>query len=916
MRSIAPLAAAKRKHLHWAFGTPATPYPSGSLPDGGTGDIIGLTVELYLGGAWTDISPYIRYADKVVITRGAPDETSAMQPQTCALTIDNRDGRFSPRNPLGPYYNQIGRNTPIRISRLANGIRRYRFYGEVPAWPSTWDITGTEVHAAITASGPSRRLFQGNEPLASAMFRAYGQGLGLGILPMAYWPCEDGANSTQIASGLTGGTAMVLTGQALPTFASDSSFPYSAPLPLLSASIWTGTIPTYAGGTANALGFLLSIPSTGAFDGGVLARINTTGTVARMELVYGATGGGSLAINGYDSTGNLLFASGYQSPSSFTGYGFTGYNGMPVFVDMTLTPSGGNVNWGGDFIPLYPRASLQQSFGISAGAVSGSLGTATSVVINPNGNFNDTAVGHVIYQTAANFSGNVGAPMNGWITEPPTSAFIINGGQRSTGRFLRLCQEQNVQAAVITASGINAGDNQPMGYQVADTFTNLIQQPAVTSAGLLFEARDQDALILRERGTLYNQAAKLTLDHSAHQLSGPLDPVDDDAMTRNDVTVTRIGGSSVQQQQTAGTLSIQPPPNGVGDYSTSYNLSLGADSQVADQAGWRLHLGTVDRPRYPAIPINLRHSTFTTSVDMMNAALTIDIGDRLVVTSPPPWMPPDPISQIVLGYTETLGIWEHDIVFNCAPEDPYRVGLLDDVVLGHLDTDGTVLLTPAGPTDTTLNVVSSYPSGPAWTAAGVDLPVDIAVGGERMTVTAVAAGNIGADGGFELGTAGWTTSNANLTQAGAAAHSGTYGGLLTSLANNAFYFFTARFAVTGGANYTFSHWMRLAAGTPTAEWMFVNWYNAGGTNVGSTTTPQFNPTAAWFNQTMTAAAPATAVTAQFFIQATAAAGGDAIHVDDITVSQAMTVTRSVNGIVKSQTAGTDVRLWQPMYASM
>ena len=32
--------------------------------------------------------------------------------------------------------------------------------------------------------------------------------------------------------------------------------------------------------------------------------------------------------------------------------------------------------------------------------------------------------------------------------------------------------------------------------------------------------------------------------------------------------------------------------------------------------------------------------------------------------------------------------------------------------------------------------------------------------------------------------------------------------------------------------------------------------------------------------------------------------------------QTFTVTRSVNGVVKSQTPGTDVRLWQPSYVSL
>jgi hypothetical protein len=52
------------------------------------------------------------------------------------------------------------------------------------------------------------------------------------------------------------------------------------------------------------------------------------------------------------------------------------------------------------------------------------------------------------------------------------------------------------------------------------------------------------------------------------------------------------------------------------------------------------------------------------------------------------------------------------------------------------------------------------------------------------------------------------------------------------------------------------------------------------------------------------------------------AGGDAVYIDDMALTQTtggiqpFTVTRSVNGVVKSQAAGTDVRLWQPMILSL
>ncbi len=680
----------------------------------------GLTVELFLFGAWIDISPYVYYHDKIKIGRGKPNETSRIQPQTGTMTINNRDGRFSPRNPTGPYYGQIGRNTPLRVSRAAGGTHYFRFHGEVPSWPTTYDITAVDVRVRIGAAGQMRRLFQGSQALRSAFFRAYALGYAAAPRPVAYWPCEDGQNSGSIASGLPGGAPMALSGQAPPTFASNTSFACSTPLPLLSASIWTGAIPAYTVGSANVLRFLMFIPLTGAFDTGVLARMYTAGTVARLDLQYGAASDGQLSLSGYDGTGTQLFTTGYVG-TGISGGGPVGFNGLPVFVSMELQTSGSDVLYTISFAPLLAVAG---AYGIYFTPGFGTLSTAdtghaTQVIVNPDGHFNDTAVGHVIYQSAHDLLTDTSFQLN------------ANIGETAGARFTRLCTEQGVTAVL-------AGSSEPtsMGYQLSDTFANLIQESADSGAAPLYEARDQLALVLRGRPSLYNQTARLTLDHSANQLSAPLVPVDDDAITRNDVTVRRIGGSSNQQTLTSGALSTQPPPDGVGGYPTSYNLSLSSDSLLPDHAGWRLHLGTTDRPRYPQIAVNLRHPTFTGDPVMMAAALSVEVGDRIVIINPPPFLPPDPISLIVQGYSETLGTWEHDIVFNCSPEEPYEVGILENAVLGHADTDGSTLDAGVNATATSLSVATTGAASgsPLWTTTAGDFPFDISLGGERITV--------------------------------------------------------------------------------------------------------------------------------------------------------------------------------------
>lgn len=75
------------------------------------------TVELLLDGTWTDVTDLVYGRDPVTITRGRPDEAGQPERSTCRLTINNRDGNFSPRNPTGDYYGLIGRNTPLRVRK-------------------------------------------------------------------------------------------------------------------------------------------------------------------------------------------------------------------------------------------------------------------------------------------------------------------------------------------------------------------------------------------------------------------------------------------------------------------------------------------------------------------------------------------------------------------------------------------------------------------------------------------------------------------------------------------------------------------------------------------------------------------------------------------------------------------------------
>ena len=63
------------------------------------------------------------------------------------------------------------------------------------------------------------------------------------------------------------------------------------------------------------------------------------------------------------------------------------------------------------------------------------------------------------------------------------------------------------------------------------------------------------------------------------------------------------------------------------------------------------------------------------------------------------------------------------------------MGIYDDVSYGRADTDGSTLHANASSGATSITVDTTDATTPLWTTAAADFPLDIAIGGERITVT-------------------------------------------------------------------------------------------------------------------------------------------------------------------------------------
>jgi hypothetical protein len=108
----------------------------------------GLSHELYLDGAWVDVSGHVLHRSPTTVTAGRTGDDQATSAQ-CGFLLRDPDGRYWPANPTGTYYGQIGRNTRHRVSVDAAGAHAQIYDGDGDDTISTPDSAGLSVTGDI-----------------------------------------------------------------------------------------------------------------------------------------------------------------------------------------------------------------------------------------------------------------------------------------------------------------------------------------------------------------------------------------------------------------------------------------------------------------------------------------------------------------------------------------------------------------------------------------------------------------------------------------------------------------------------------------------------------------------------------------------------------------------------------------------
>lgn len=610
---------------------------------------LGFKCELLLGGVWTDITAFVLLRDQVNITgMGRADESGSITASQLTFTVRN-DGRFTPKNSGGAYYPNIVRNCQVRVSVNATSVTSvaysgYRFWGEVSSWPPAYDNSQRDTYVQITASGIWRRISQASVPIGSCFWR-YVQLLTGGNVPAAYWAMEDGSSGTGLNGFvLSEGTGTNMTVTSAPSYAADgTSFLGSNALPQPNGARMAGNVTMSSTPSSFAVWFAVSVPAAGDSGtsqyttGGQLVLVKTAGTVA--TVIVNLTQGNQLNVSGQNSGGTVLF----------TGTIPTKVNGTPVLCSYEQT--------GGAYalkiIKPGAGAVLDQ---VTASGFSWTVGKVTQVQVNSQGKAQDTTIGQITVIPVSTSS-------------IVTAAGYIGGqaGELAATRISRICAESNIPLTLIGSGGA------AMGPQVSDTMASVLQSIEDTDGGMLFETAGQFGLGYRTLASMQNQAAALTVAYSSGAIGAPLAGTYDDALVRNQWTVSNLSdGYSSTAQLNTGAMSIAAPPSGVGQgYAASKTINANTHAQVDAIAQQLLKQGTVDDVRYPTVMFNFlraQAAPFFASVPGLRP------GDFFQISGLPAFLGGGTAKQLAWGWSETFGGspegWT--ITFNTIPELPFE----------------------------------------------------------------------------------------------------------------------------------------------------------------------------------------------------------------------------------------------------
>lgn len=600
---------------------------------------------------------------------------------------------------------------PIVVSYDNTVVRSPRFAGETSKMVPLTSVDHVDQRTTVECASIRRRLSKGEKPLDTALHR-YLTGGGLPFGVAEFWPLDyetDVADPGQNVIGTEPMAFLRSTGGAL-KWGTDTG--------LLQVQRAVTIVPPGTGSSGQMIAYTAASKYSAA-NGYAAVWWQRLGSDREASCIMDV--GATQLFLKFDP-GNVATLTWLPSATVVMTVGVpeVGDDTVWHFIALGARQSGGNV--------LFDLTIDDNPYEAS---LAGSIGVPEFIAFSA---FPDTSDGYEITQVAMISNGMfVGSP---WHVDRLREAYSGHASEHAGTRFARLAAEEGVPTSLI-----GDPDTTPaMGPQQPLPLLALLDQCVTVDQGAAFDPVEVAGLGMRMHRATTALDPVLTLDYASGHVAPEFGPTTDDQGTLNDVTAKRTNGDSFRVEQATGPNNTQDPgtdPNAAGRADTTVTTEVATDLNLPDQAGWRVHLGTVDEPRYPTVTVDLAAVDVAADPALVASVLDTGLEDAIAITGAQVRRIYDDVRLIVRGYTETLDTaFQHRIVFNTSPAAGYDVAVYGDPD-DRYDTAGSSLagtLTSSA-TSFTVNVTAGQP----WTQTAARFPMHIWIGGERIRLSGIAA---------------------------------------------------------------------------------------------------------------------------------------------------------------------------------
>jgi len=645
---------------------------------------------------WTDVSDYVEGDSEVAITYGRADELAAADPSRMSVTLDNRDGRFSPGRAASPYFPNVKKGKPVRVSVTYAGTRYDRFLGYIDEWPLVWP-DGSHAASTVTISATSRRARLGQGvPLSSAIRAAY-----LATNPIRYWPIDEDGDVVAIND------QPIYRNIAPPFFNDKVLGAYARPgyqllrndgLPgptdeagLLKFPSYSNTALIGAGVHYVSAGRVIAVANNltaecvarvsaqeDLYSLGELMRLQTSDSNSAMLFSVNSIGFpefngvyGEMMYRDPDTGAVLSDVTGYNAPGTPAAF-LSAIDGNIHHFAMTLT--GGNVG------RFYMDGALIHT--LTLGSPYLFSRNFTSVIVGNESLNTDLWIGHVaIHDRALTAS------------EIATRAAAATAASESVeARVKRLAGYAGIPAGEVIVEPTIAA---PLGAQAESgrAPSEVIDEVAASTGGIVYDDRTGN-LVMQARNHRYNAPVALSLSATLQEVQGDLEAVLDDRYLTNMIEASREGDSD-----TTGIILDQASIDAYGIYSrtiaavstelteiegaarnalTRYAEPVVRVSQVGVDVG---NISGSDGPFYGD---GLYGAGVYPGATQQSLILAADIGTQFTITGLPAQAPFDPWPLFLEGYTESITATSHMLTLNTTPADRVQKWVLGSPTLSVL----------------------------------------------------------------------------------------------------------------------------------------------------------------------------------------------------------------------------------------